>query len=283
MLPALIRLASWIVPAARRPAWYAQWAARARDWQWLADRGEPVGGAWPLFRRALTDATVERRGPIRVRTLLRSPIFVPIAMAVVLLLLAGVSRGFAVTRAVLAIAHDLRAHPAYCGVYDARGDRIFVYLAPVVLAWAVGVALLAAGCRWLRGPGWRYWSLLALKAAAGLVLVTLVWIEVGTLLRGPIHREGWRTLVGLSTVLVYVAATGRAMLWTIEDQRQRCRTCLRRLVAPVTVGSWASSFDPPATESLCENGHGALAVSDRETNGQDRWTRLDESWQTLFG
>jgi hypothetical protein len=33
---------------------------------------------------------------------------------------------------------------------------------------------------------------------------------------------------------------------------------------------------------LCEAGHGALALSDAETNGQDRWTRLDESWKALF-
>jgi hypothetical protein len=33
---------------------------------------------------------------------------------------------------------------------------------------------------------------------------------------------------------------------------------------------------------LCEGGHGALALSDVEINGQDRWTELDESWKAMF-
>jgi hypothetical protein len=278
----LIRVASWLVPAAGRQPWRERWTARAGDWRLLRDRGEPVGRVAPLLRLAFRDAAAERFAPIHLRPLLRAPWFVPLAIAVGLLLLAGVSRGFTVTRWVLSVVHDLRAHPAYCGVYDIRGDKVFAYAAPTVLAWAVGIALLVIGRRALNGSGWRYHSFLALKAAATLALSTLVWIEVGALLRAPIHHEGWRMLAGLLSMFVFIGGTGRTMVWAVQDQRQRCPECLRRLVGPIPVGSWASLFEPAATELLCENGHGALAIADAETNAQDRWTRLDESWQTLF-
>jgi hypothetical protein len=54
------------------------------------------------------------------------------------------------------------------------------------------------------------------------------------------------------------------------------------LVLPVSVGSYASLFEPSATEMLCEQGHGALSLSDTETDVHDRWTRLDDSWKALF-
>jgi hypothetical protein len=282
MRHAWIRLAACIVPARRRVAWRAQWTRRVDDWRLLADRGEPVGPAAPLLRRAFLDAVAERCGPIQLKPFLRSAVFVPIALAAAFLLLTAASRGFAVTRHVLDLAHDIRLHPTVSG-YDVRGDRIAVYLAPTVMAVAIALGLLAAGCRRLRERGWRYWSFLACKALSSLILIALIWVELGTLLRAPIHREGWRLLFGLFSVATMIVGMARAILWTIADQRRRCPVCLRFLVAPVSVGSWASSFEPPATELLCERGHGAFAVADTETNGQDRWTRLDESWKALFG
>jgi hypothetical protein len=282
MLQAWICIAACLVPGSRRGPWRAQWTARLHDWQLLSGRGEPVGTGASLLRLASRDAASERFGDMQLQSLLRSPLFVPLAIAAVFLLLSGVSRGFAVTRHIFDVARDMRRHPAVHG-YDVRGDRIFVYLAPTVMAVAISLGLLAAGCHRLRERGWRYWSFLVLKAVATLLVITLLWVEIGTLLRAPIHREGWRTLAGLASILAYTVGMGRAMLWTITDQRRRCPVCLRRLIAPIPLGSWASFFDPPATELLCERGHGAFAVADAETNGQDRWTRLDESWRALFG
>src|SRR5690349_12873076 len=135
----LIRAMSWLVPRASRQAWLETWARRIDARQLLQARGQPVGPPRPSLRRRLRDAAGERTGPIHIRSLLRSPSFVPIATAGALLLLAGVSHGFAKTRWVLAVVHDIRAHPAFCGVYDPRGDRLFAHLAPSVLAWAVGL------------------------------------------------------------------------------------------------------------------------------------------------
>jgi hypothetical protein len=282
MLHAWICVAARLVPGARRAVWRAQWSARLHDWRLLADRGEAVGRAASFLRLAFHDAAAERFGVIHLQPLLRSPIFVPLAIAAVFLLLTVVSSGFAVTRHVFDVARDMRLHPTVRG-YDVRGDRIFIYLAPAVLAIAVSLGLLALRCLRLRERGWRYWSFLVLKAVATFVLITLIWVELGTLLRSPIHREGWRTITGLVSIFALIYGMARAMLWTISDQRRRCPVCLRRLIAPVPIGSWASSFEPPATELLCERGHGAFAVADAETNGQDRWTRLDESWRALFG
>jgi hypothetical protein len=123
---------------------------------------------------------------------------------------------------------------------------------------------------------------LALKVVGVFIVVPLFWIEAGTVSRAPIHSEGWRVVTGLLLAIAFVIAVGRAVIWCITDQRHRCPSCLRRLVLPVPVGSWASQFEPAATEMLCEEGHGALALSDGETNGEDRWIGLDESWKALF-
>lgn len=282
VLRAFLCAAARLVPAPERSAWREKWTGRVRDWRLLADRGEPVGSAAPLCRLALKDAAGQRFGHIRTRHVLRSPTFVPVAIAAALLLLAAVSRGFAVTRWVVSVAADIRAHPAFCGPYDPRGDKVFAYCVPAILAWAVGVALFVMGTKVLNGRGWRYWFFLVAKALAALAVSTLAWIEIGAAVRSFIPHEGWRTLVGLLSVFVFVPATGRAMLWAVADQRRRCPACLRFLIAPVAVGSWASLFEPPATEFLCEKGHGALSVADAETNAQDHWTRLDESWSALF-
>jgi hypothetical protein len=196
------------------------------------------------------------------------------------LVIAVFSGGFSVTRSVIDVARDMRTRAVPS--YDVRGDRIFVYLAPILLAMTTGLTLLVVGCLSLRARGWRYWSFLALKVMGVFVVVPLFWIEAGTPARSHIASEGWRVTAGLVIAIGFVIAVGRSMIWCIADQRRRCPSCLRRLVLPVTVGSWGSQFEPSATEMLCEAGHGALALSDTETNGQDHWTELDESWKTLF-
>jgi hypothetical protein len=278
---ALIRIASWIVPSRGRSAWLACRAAELFDWWYLVERGELLregGGA--LCRRAFADAFSERFGDADPRHFVRSPMFVPIAAAASLVALAVVSQGFSVTRGVIAIARDMRDHPS--SGYDFRGDRVFLYAAPVLLALSTGLAALVLGSLTLRGRGWRYWSFLACKALAVAVVVPLAWIEMGTGLRGLSPPAGGRIVIGLISVIVFVIAMGRGMIWCVADQRRRCRTCMRRLVLPVSIGSYASLFEPSATEMLCEQGHGALSLSDTETDVQDRWTRLDDSWKALF-
>ncbi len=278
---ALIRIASWIVPARRRFDWRAHRLFALSNWWLLVERGELVpseGGA--LCRRAFHEAWAERFEGVNLRHVARSPLFVFAGIAVALALIAVFSHGFAVTRSVIDVAQDMRVRAVPS--YDLRGDRIFVHVAPILLALTTGLTLLVMGCLSLRARGWRYWSFLALKVAGAFVLIPLFWVEAGTATRSHIAAEGWRVAAGLTMALGFVVAVGRAVIWSVADQRRRCPSCLRRLVLPVSVGSWASQFEPSATEMLCEDGHGALALSDAETNGQDRWTELDESWRALF-
>jgi hypothetical protein len=277
----LIRLASWIVPARDRSGWLASRYAELFDWWYLVERGEPVrdGGA-ALCRHAFASAFSERFGDSDPLHFCRAPIFVPIAAAAALLLLALASHGFAVTRHLFDVARDMRDNP-FTG-YDTRGDRLAVYIGPLFLALTTAIAVLAAGCFTLRGRGWRYWTFLLLKASTVIVILPLVWVELGTMLRHQFHSVAGRALTGLFTAIALVILMGRAMIWCVADQRRRCRACFRRMVLPVSVGTWGSLFEPSATEMLCEEGHGALALSDAETDIRDRWTRLDDSWKALF-
>jgi hypothetical protein len=88
----------------------------------------------------------------------------------------------------------------------------------------------------------------------------------------------------LSTWLFMLGSMG-ALVWSIADQRRRCRVCLRRLGMVAHVGcpgclllNWAG------TELVCLEGHGMLHVPEMAACWQepDRWTSLDDSWQELF-
>jgi hypothetical protein len=252
------------------------------DWWYLVERGEPVpGGGVSICRRAFAEAFGERLAGWDPRQSLRSPAFVPLAIAGSLVLVAIVSHGFSATRGILAVVQDMREHPRP-GEYDWRGDRIAVYAAPILFALATGITLLFAGTLSLRARGLRYWGFLALKGLSVLILLPLFWVELGTVACSWIPSRPARTAAGLLTAIGFVIGMAGAAIWCVADQRRRCRICLRRLVLPVSVGSWASQFEPSATEMLCENGDGALALSDTEATGQDRWTRMDDSWKAMF-
>ena len=279
---ALLRIASWMVPARSRFDFHDRYAAELANWWWLVERGEPLQrDGVVLCRRAFADAFAQRLDGRAVLHAVRSPLFVPAAMAAALLMIAAFSHGFAVTRSVIDVARDMRTRAVPS--YDMRGDRVFVYVAPILLALTTGLALLVLG--------------LPVAACARVALLDVPRPESrrrsssssrcfgskpAPASRAHIQSEGWRVTTGLLLAIGFVIAVGRAVIWCIADQRRRCPSCLRRLVLPVPVGSWASQFEPAATEMLCEEGHGALALSDGETNGEDRWTGLDESWKALF-
>jgi hypothetical protein len=160
---------------------------------------------------------------------------------------------------------------------------VAVYGAPILLALAAGVVLVAIGRLSLHRHGRRYWSFLLLKTISVMVIVPLLWIEGGAVLRALLPNDALRVLVGgLGLALLFIAAFARALAWAFADQCQRCPVCLRRLAMPVTIGSWASVFEPAATELLCDQGHGSLCVSETATGQPDRWIALDASWRGLF-
>ena len=76
-----------------------------------------------------------------------------------------------------------------------------------------------------------------------------------------------------------------ALSWSVRDQQQRCRTCLRRLEMPVEIGRTGSVLlNWAGTEMVCSQGHGVLYLPESPANAleRDRWNTLDESWSSLF-
>jgi hypothetical protein len=88
----------------------------------------------------------------------------------------------------------------------------------------------------------------------------------------------------LSVWLFLLGCTG-VLVWSVRDQRARCRVCLRRLGLPTRVGCpGCLLLDWAGTELVCVEGHGMLHVPEMVScwHEPERWTSLDDSWQGLF-
>ncbi|MBZ5592258.1 MAG: hypothetical protein LAP39_08480 [Acidobacteriia bacterium] len=282
-----LRLASWIVPRRTRPDWHARWSAGLWNWWILVERGELTSGVSEQLaaqcRGALADAFWLRFNKAALRTWVRGPGFVVVATATILLLMAACTHGFAVTRGLIQIARDLHYARPQMMPPGAQEGALIAYGFPIVFALATGIVLVMIGRLSLRPYGWRYWSFLIFKTLSVMAIVPLLWIEGGASIRAHISNVQLRVFAGgLGLALVFVVAFGCALLWIFADQRRRCPVCLEQLAMPVTVGSWASVFDPVATELLCNQGHGALCLSETETGEADRWTAFGASWSSLF-
>lgn len=281
-----IYVAGWLVPASRRSEWRRRWTSNLTHWQVLMERGElPAGSGARFLRRAFADASYERFGSVRAQRFVSGPLFLMAVVAATVLGIGLCTRGFASTRRAIALAIDVRLHPSTNFRYDIRGDHLFVYFTPIVIAGLVGAALIVLKWRSLQSLGLRQWGLLAFEVSSAHLVGSLLWIEGGHALYRLLVYEGFRfALVGIGLAAGCIISFGFAMLWSIADLRRRCPVCLHRLILPVAMGSWASVFDPPATELVCSEGHGSMAVIevDAEAGAPDRWTELDDSWQYLF-
>ena len=75
------------------------------------------------------------------------------------------------------------------------------------------------------------------------------------------------------------------MSWALNDQRQRCPVCLRRVAHPARVGQFSRTFLAwSGTELICTGGHTLLHVPSLPTSwfSTQRWMFLDPSWKFLF-
>ena len=281
----LIRAAGCLVPRAERAAWRARWSSDLFNLVLLVERGDLAGAALPqvawLSRRAAASAlraAVREHDP---RRLLPGPGFVLGSILAVLAVEAAASRGLAKTRYLAAALRDvLSASPADLNHHM---NALVAYSFPMAIALGSAAVLVVLAQPSLRRYGWRYWAFLALKTLGAMLAVCLVWIEGGAALRSVMPTEGLRVVVGaIGFCLFFVALFCRAVRWSFTDQRNRCPVCLRRLAMPVAVGSWASVLDPPATELLCSEGHGALCRAETGISEPDRWVELDSSWRAMF-
>jgi hypothetical protein len=241
-----------------------------------------------LCRDALSTVFWLRFNRAGLRRWTLGPQFIMTLAAAGALLLALLSHGFRATRAIVSAAIYWNLEPIqFIGNrhlrYDPpRGDLVVGAVVPIVLAMAIGATLVAIGRLSLGRYGWRYWLYLAVKIVSVIVLVPLLWIEGSRVLWNLITAEVLRAWVaGLGATVAFLGGFGLAAIWIFDDQRRRCPVCLRRLARPVTMGSWASMFEPVTTEFLCDEGHGALSLAESELGEGDRWVSLDASWREL--
>jgi hypothetical protein len=286
----LIYAAGWMAPAVARAEWRSRWGSRLQNLCILIERGHvPAhlsGHASILCRDAFANAFRLRTAPIDRRSLPRSAGFLMFGAFTILALTAACTHGFRTTRSLVDAALSWVEYPVprlpnmARAPHDPRADRVIAHMIPLLLALATSVVMVLIGRLSLGRYGWRYWAFLAGKTVAVMTIVPVVWIEGGAALRAQIPNQVLSMAVGgVALSLVFIAAFGAAMVWVFSDQRLRCPICLRRLAMPVAIGSWASTFEPPATELLCEVGHGSLCVSESAAGEPDRWVALDDSWQ----
>ncbi|MFN7997585.1 MAG: hypothetical protein U0Q18_28460 [Bryobacteraceae bacterium] len=281
----LIRLASWIVPQRLRAAWFCRWNTGLQDWWILVERGELVSGANVQLARTLrvafTDAFWLRCNRAWLAYWLRSAGFVFTCYGASLLALGVLSSGFGVTRSLIEIAFGI---PVRRILPQGPTGTLIAYCGPIVFALAAGTFLVAIGrLLALNRRSWRSWAFLTIKSLGVMAITSLLWIEGGTTLRAHIRNPELRIFVGgVGLALLFIVLFGCGLLWSFEDQRRRCPVCLRLLGMPVAIGSWGSMFEPAVTELLCDEGHGALCISERGAGAEDRWTALDASWRELF-
>lgn len=91
-----------------------------------------------------------------------------------------------------------------------------------------------------------------------------------------------RTTFGVFFVWLIGAGMVYLAIW---DQRRRCRSCLRRLIMPISTGSWSNmlTFGRPKTEWICPYGHGTLRISNLQITGSELpdWEPHHDMWQEL--
>jgi hypothetical protein len=270
-----VRLAGAVVPQSKRAVWRDGQLSNLESWWILSERGEIAGTRAELCRVLLLHALRQRCTYDELVRAMRGPVLPLAGIATVAVVMALTTQFFSVTRTLLAIAFD----PS-----GAQMGRLVANLSPVVFAAVTSAVLMFTMRRSVRMGGWRHGLFFGAKTAGMLVTATLFWFEAGGRLRAGIpHEPGFRLFIfGIVFGLAYILAMGYLTAWNFADQRSRCPMCLRRMALPVSMGSWASVFDPPSTELVCEDGHGTLSVAECDISPPDKWVALDTSWSSLF-
>jgi len=263
-----LRVASWIVPWNRRAAWRRQYENSFECLRTLDQRGELASEASACFawlcRDALLNAVSNRFGQLDLQSWARSPLFFMLAASAALVIVGFATHGFSVTRSLLQVLRNT------AGPYP---DRVIANSVPIVFAVLVGGLTAAQHASRLR-RGWGCLGFLLFKVFSLEAITLALWIEGGAALRASIHSEILRAFAGgLALAILFVAAFDWVIVWIFDDQYHRCPVCLRRMVKPVRIGSWASVFEPVTTEWLCEAGHGSVCMHEIE-QGESEWIKV---------
>lgn len=128
-----------------------------------------------------------------------------------------------------------------------------------------------------------------MRTRGWLFLVAKIALLLPLLYCGPLLIANVLASAPGSEQLIQTFATIAGALlsawWLLEDQRQRCPHCLRKLTSPARVGERSRSFlGFSGMEFVCAEGHGLLHVPDYPTSwfASQRWLTLDSSWRVLF-
>ena len=138
----------------------------------------------------------------------------------------------------------------------------------------------------------KYWGYFAAKLA---VLGGIIRLAAAGLVRlmgetetfdGRHYAKLGQDLPWTFAIMAFFLVSVGLLFLLVQDQRYRCRSCLRRLRMPVAHGSWGSLilFGPPSTEYICLYGHGTLKVPELHITGHapNRWEEHPDMWKELF-
>jgi hypothetical protein len=150
----------------------------------------------------------------------------------------------------------------------------------------------------------RYWAYFAAKlAAAGVALYGLLLLIDRVIPQGVSHsvKSGEKDFhkllaplddMGLvlgtcAALMVWCALATAAVFFIVQDQKCRCRVCLRRLRMPLVTGSWGLMLQlgRPQVESICPYGHGTLRSEELQITGlaTPEWTaKSGDMWEDLY-
>jgi len=138
----------------------------------------------------------------------------------------------------------------------------------------------------------RYWGFLVLKLTlAGATSVFTLWFLnlFWWPYTPPFHlnpRQFGMELGYTTLVLVWFLFSYGLVYVAIWDQKYRCRTCLRKMMMPVEVGSWSSMLrlGKPEMEYICRYGHGRLNIPEVQISGREKaaWKQHGDVWEELF-
>jgi len=144
----------------------------------------------------------------------------------------------------------------------------------------------------------RYWSYLSAKMGAVAALaygllrlvdsqfpptILLHFRRAPDAVRVPIFMHDMGYTFSVFCIGLFAAGLMYVAIW---DQRQRCRTCLRKLILPRLSGSWGNMLriGRPKTEWICRFGHGTLHIDELQFTGKHTpdWERHDDNiWKEL--
>jgi hypothetical protein len=124
------------------------------------------------------------------------------------------------------------------------------------------------------------WSFLCAKIAMLLPIIYVASLDLGYGFTAPYsNSSAYIQLVSTFVMCLF------GLRWVLQDQRQRCPVCLRRVEHPAQVGQASRTFLAwNGTELMCMDGHTLLHVPGMPTSwfGAQRWLYLDTSWEFLF-